>query len=128
MNSILNQSNLEKAHALGKESNEDFNCWGGTLFILNKLSFLGWVTGSEIKQVLDDETTLTYDRKKGNILCLYLCDRIVYTAVYIGADTLWHKKGSSRSEYVTEEEVKQVYEHDKIEIRKLNNTMQLINW
>ena len=114
---VLIQSNLDKAEELGQDGTEDFNCWGGTLFVLNQSSILDWVTGSEMEDFLYNKTTLTYEKKKGNILCLYLYDRLEHTAVYIDEHTLWHKKGGNESEYATEEEVEAVYCHDKSEIR-----------
>lgn len=119
MQSVLNQSNLIKAESLGKNGTYDFNCWGGTLFVLDKIETLEWVCGTDMEKFLNTKTYIVKDREKGNILCLYLCGQLQHTAVYIDENRLWHKLGSNGSEYEIEELVKQCYEYDRIEIRKL---------
>ena len=120
MPNILNQSNLQEAESLGSNGDSSFNCWGGTLFVLDKSEILDWVCCEDMAEFLDENTFIVENRKSGDILALYCYDRLVHTAVFIDENTLWHKKGCNRSEYASEEEVKECYKHDDFEILRIN--------
>jgi len=112
MPSILNQSNLKEAESLGKNGDGSFNCWGGTLFVLDENDTLEWVCCTDMEMFLDENTSLVEDRQSGDILALYLWGDLVHTAVFIDENTLWHKIGGNESEYASEDEVKNWYKHD----------------
>lgn len=122
MNSVINESNLKVADELGQNyaTQDDFNCWGATLFVLAKIRILKWSSCREITEFIKDDTFKVKDKKKGDILVLYQFNKIVHTAVYVTKNKLFHKRGLNKSEFDTECGVKAIYdEHDKFEIRRL---------
>lgn len=122
MNSVINESNLNTANEQGQhyETQDNFNCWGATLYVLNKIGYLEWSSQKKITNFIYDDTFTVDDIKKGDIFVLYSNGKIIHTAVYTGKNILFHKRGGSTSEFVSEDRVKCIYdEYDKYEIRRL---------
>ena len=133
MNSILNRTNLEEAHFEGRNCRSHFNCWNATLFVLGKTGELYWSDVYEIEKFIYSETYEVSNLRIGDILVLYGYlddydlseeenqDRILHTAVYTGKNKWFHKQGANKSEFVTEEEVKDIYceDFERSEIRRV---------
>ena len=71
-------------------------------------------------EFLDENTSLVEDRQAGDILAMYLYGDLQHTAVFIDENTLWHKLGGTKSEYASEQKVKDSYAHDDIQILRIN--------
>lgn len=121
MQRLLNRSNLAIADHEGKQKG-DFNCWGGTLFVLGEIKTLEWVCGTDMEMFLD-ENTVKIDEDKmqiGDILATYNFDGLVHTATYTGKNRFWHKMGGGVSEFSNKQGVLDSYSYDHYEIRRLN--------
>lgn len=120
MQSVINMKKLSYTKRISKDFNFNFNCWGATLYILDQRKSLLWINNVTMKQFLIDNTVITNEKKKGNILCLYSGKvTLKHTAVYLDNVTLWHKRGVQQGEQTTEEEIYKLYKHKRIEIREL---------
>jgi len=131
MQSIINKDNIKEAYALGKNGSNDFNCWGATLFALNKNTDLYWTSQKTMNEFLQKETEKVFNKIKiGDILALYnKREGLLHTAVYIGRNKFFHKRGSNKAEYVTEQEIKNIYhEYESFEFRRiyLQNQLEFI--
>ena len=121
MQGLLNRSNLDYADNIGNNGGIEFNCWGGTLFVLGKIEELKWVYSDDMEMFLEENTKVIDEDKLqiGDILALYDCNGLVHTATHIGNNEYWHKKGSCRSEFTSKQEVLNCYDYDDYEIRRL---------
>jgi hypothetical protein len=132
MTTLLNNSNIKLAHKEGKEGNDSFNCWGTTLFILNIVKELFWISREEITDFIERHTIITgvSDKlKQGDILVMYgnTADEdyaeygqiIIHTAVYIGKNLWFHKRGSNESEFLPLECILDCYGHDEYTINRI---------
>lgn len=127
VNTILNYSNMEKAKAESIGSNGLFNCWGATLYVLNKIETLEWIDGYEMRHFLDNET-FSIDESQlqiGDILVLnseYAPEgELLHTAVYIGNNLFYHKRGQCNSAEASLAEILEEYcDYISIEYRRLN--------
>ena len=108
-----------------------YNCWGATLFILEKTDELYWVENCEIKDFIDNETEEKgdWDIEVGDILVLWgersWCEDnedsfgIIHTAVFLTPTKLFHKVGGEQAEFATEDEVLGIYnEHTDYTIHR----------
>lgn len=111
---MLNTANVKNSYQLSKNSwNNDFNCWGTTLYILNELPYLSWVDEFDMQEFLDKKTKpVTDNLQKGDILVLYNTnvtkgnrDHLAHTAVYVGGGRWFHKRGPQDSRFSTKKEV-----------------------
>jgi hypothetical protein len=109
MNAVINESNLNIANEKGKNGSEDFNCWGATLFVLDKRKILKWISLKIITKFITHETFEITTPQLGDILVLYKNDKIIHTAIYIKKDLLFHKRGANISEFTTEKNIKHIY-------------------
>lgn len=127
MKTVLNRSNLRRAHDLARfEENYTFNCWGATLYALGIASDLYWVDQPDICEFLLNDTYVldkTTPLRKGDILVIMQSDRMVeHTAVYAGLGLFWHKKGGLESSFDTLEDIYDFYNdygNSYYEIRRL---------
>lgn len=135
MNNLINERNLNEAHEQGKEGNGNFNCWNATLFVLGKTDELYWSDNYEIADFINGQTVKVDVPELGDILVLYNFPplwfaeeeevdpdelRIAHTAVYTGTDKWFHKRGENCSEFVTEVQVKEIYDDfEKSEYRRV---------
>lgn len=134
MNTLINQSNLEEAHERGKEGNGRFNCYCTSLFVLGKREELYWIDCPEITVFINNNTIEVTEIQEGDILVMYAKDNlkeyleqqnedgliIIHTAVYIGNEEWFHKKGGNGSSFVTEEEVRDSYDNEYCNYRRIN--------
>lgn len=124
MDAVLNISNVNEAHELGKEGNADFNCWGETLFSLGYSDTLCWVNGEYMTKWLNVNTIVIplENMQRGDILVLWQTENkkiLEHTAVYVGKGIFFHKRGSAISEFATMEHIKEIYwEGEYSEIRR----------
>jgi len=127
---LLNGTNIKKAHRQGKDGTCEFNCWGTTLFILSQTDKLEWVGSTYMKPFLKNKTMPKVNQgfEKGDILVLWgnawhsngvEHKELIHTAVYVGNGKFFHKKGMDESCYDTLEDVLHSYLHDNYEIRQL---------
>jgi hypothetical protein len=80
------------------------NCWGATLLILKEKNRLEWVTARRMDKFLKRRTKNVNDANKGLKLgdILVIRDKdseLVHTAVYVGNDNWFHKRGALNSQY-----------------------------
>ena len=113
MNTVINSNNKEIAEKIAKTGDRSiFNCWGATLFILNKIDEIKWVGRGEMTDFLKNSTKeiSKEDLKEGDIIALFENARfgydaifssglsLLHTAVYLTNDYYWHKMGSLKLE------------------------------
>lgn len=133
MNNLINEANLNEAYEVGRNGNCKFNCWNATLFVLGKTNDLYWSDVDEIEKFLFGDTSVVANAEKGDILVLYGYvnsfltgddnneDRILHTAIYTGNNKWFHKRGENQSEFVTEEEIADIYDnYERSEIRRVD--------
>jgi hypothetical protein len=134
MTTLLNNSNIKLAHKEGKEGNDSFNCWGTTLFILNKVQELRWIYREEITDFIEEHTKIIEsidELKTGDILvmCGDVSDNyyhneeyepgVIHTAVYVGKNLWFHKRGANESEFLPLECILDCYGHDEYTINRI---------
>lgn len=105
---MLNISNVRKSHSIAKGcgGNDEFNCWGATLYALGATKQLFWADDDDINDFIETKTTEVSGKlKKGDILALYDRIGISHTAVYIGGGKWFHKRGGLDSRYDSKNDV-----------------------
>ena len=100
MNSTLVKNRLYYANSRGKNGTTDFNCWGATLFVLGMTHRLDWIERYEMEELLDDNAhnIKADERTRGDILALWVDGCLIHTAVYMGRNKFFHKRGMNNSE------------------------------
>lgn len=113
MQSTLDRKRMYHANQRGKGGSPDFNCWGATLFVLGHAKRLNWKECQLMTSWLENNTKkIKQVSEPGDILAIWShwSERLEHTAVYIGRDRWFHKRGMNKAEITTLREIKKIYE------------------
>lgn len=136
MPSTLNMQNVKISKKLADNGVAWFNCWGATLFCLNEIEELEWISQTEMEDYLNTHTVKVDNKfKKGDILALFNEDDeyvreleefsgecgLLHTAVYLYQDKFFHKRGGLNAEIATLEQILADYPCDYYENRRKVN-------
>ena len=124
----MKNNRLYYSNQKGKYGGLQFNCWGATAFILGIEHRLRWIETREMDNILEEYTEIIseHERKRGDILTIYenryYRDELSHTAVYLGREKYFQKKGGNGSEITDIHGVIRIYGDYKIEYRRVVNT------
>lgn len=123
---LLNKNNIAIAQREAADllTGLNFNCWAGTLFALDKIDSLYWMSQGEIIDFIEKQTVRLDEAeplREGDILVLYNnYEGLIHTAVYTEAGEFWHKVGGCRAEYAGLNRILSIYnDYTRIEYRRL---------
>lgn len=144
----INQEKVNEAYARweNRDKHYSFNCWGTTLYALDKVDELYWVDCEEITEFINRNTFTVIGEdsiKSGDILVMYeyaddfystdydedtweeMLDKdgmwIIHTAVFITPTKLFHKCGGGIAEFTDIQGVLNSYSYNRYEVRRLDN-------
>jgi hypothetical protein len=120
----LYQSNIKQINKLGHSAK--VNCWGSTQYALGVLTSPKWQNDTVMAKFLSKFTDqVCSNPKKGDILVIFnKRGQLIHTALFIDANTCWHKPGRGASKTTTKESVMRQYLDcgRQLKIRRFNQT------
>lgn len=88
--------------------NSEFNCWGATQYLLGHKDKISWINEKKMWSWLDKKTVIINNEKlkAGDILVISRNDgALIHTAVYVGRNKWFHKKGKWEAVRESKEEI-----------------------